>query len=41
MYTVKYVDDFKRIHLTIARNLTELKFLRERFEILFFELITV
>ena len=38
-YVVQYQDDFKRIHLTVARNVKELKFIRERFEVLFFEYI--
>ena len=38
-YVVQYRDDFKQKHLTVARNLVELKFIKERFEILFFEYI--
>lgn len=38
-YVVQYYDDFKQKHLTVARNLAELKFIRERFEVLFFEYI--
>lgn len=38
-YVVQYQDDFKQKHLTVARNLAELKFIRDRFEVLFFEYI--
>lgn len=38
-YVVQYRDDFKKTHLTVARNFAEVKFIRERFEVLFFEYI--
>ena len=38
-YVVQYYDDFKQKHLTVARNFAELKFIKERFEVLFFEYI--
>ena len=38
-YVVQYQDDFKRKHLTVVKNFAELKFIRERFEVLFFEYI--
>jgi hypothetical protein len=38
-YVVHYEDDFKRKHLTVAMNMSEVKFIRERFEVLFFEYI--
>ena len=31
MFTVTYVDDFGRKHLTIARDISELHFLEDRF----------
>ena len=39
MFIVKYVDDFKRIHLTVARNLEELRFLQDRFETVAYEAV--
>lgn len=32
MFTVIYIDDFGRKHLTVARDLSELHFLEERFD---------
>ena len=37
-FTVKYLDDNRRTHLTVA-NLAKLKFLQDRFEVLYFEVI--
>lgn len=37
-FTVKYLDDNRKTHLTVA-NLAKLKFLQDRFEVLYFEVI--
>lgn len=33
MFTVTYVDDFNKKHITVARNMAELKSLKDRFDI--------
>ena len=33
MFTVMYIDDFNCKHLTVARNIAELNFLKSRFDI--------
>ena len=37
MFIVKYVDDFKKTHLTVARNLKELRFIQDRFDTVTYE----
>lgn len=32
MFEVRYVDDFNKTHYTIARSISELRFIQERFE---------
>ncbi len=34
MFTVTYVDDSNKRHITVARNMVELKFLKDRFDII-------
>lgn len=31
MFEVRYVDDFNKVHYTIAKNISELEFIKERF----------
>lgn len=31
MFTVIYLDDFNRKHLTVVKNMMELKFFKDRF----------
>lgn len=31
MFEVRYVDDFNKMHYTIAKNISELEFIKERF----------
>ena len=38
-YSVEYVDDNKRKHITVARNQAELAFIRDRFEQVSFEVV--
>ena len=37
MFIVNYVDDFGRKHLTIARDISELRFLEDRFGDIYYE----
>lgn len=39
MFTVMYLDDLNRKHITVAQNMMELKFIRDRFEIISYDLI--
>ena len=39
-YVVHYKDDFKRRHLTFVKTMSEIRFIEERFEILFFEYVS-
>lgn len=32
MFTVTYIDDFGRKHLTVAQDISELHFLEDRFD---------
>ena len=34
MFMVKYVDDFHKKHLVFVKNLRELKYVQERFEVI-------
>jgi hypothetical protein len=34
MFTVMYIDDFNRKHITVAKNMMELKFLKSRFDVI-------
>lgn len=38
MFIVKYVDDFGKKHLTVAANMAELAFIKDRFDIVEYEL---
>lgn len=38
-YSVEYVDDNKRTHITVARNTAELNFIKDRFERVHYELV--
>ena len=38
-YSVEYVDDNKRTHITVARNTAELDFIKDRFERVRYELV--
>ena len=38
-YSVEYVDDNKRTHITVARNKAELAFIRDRFDRVNYELV--
>ena len=38
-YSVEYVDDNKRTHITVARNKAELAFIRDRFDRVHYELV--
>ena len=38
-YSVEYVDDNKRTHITVARNKAELAFIKDRFERVRYELV--
>lgn len=40
MFTVIYVDDFGRKHLTIAQDMSELHFLEDRFGEIDYEPVT-
>lgn len=40
MFTVIYVDDFGRKHLTIAQDISELHFLEDRFGEIDYEPVT-
>ena len=33
MFTVMYIDDFNKKHITVAQNMVELNFLKNRFEV--------
>lgn len=39
-YNVKYVDDFNKRHMTIARNKAELKFIKDRFDKVDYEAVS-
>ena len=34
MFTVIYLDDFNRKHLTVVKNMIELKFFKDRFVVI-------
>lgn len=34
MFTVIYLDDFNRKHLTVVKNMMELKFFKDRFVVI-------
>ena len=38
-YSVEYVDDNKRTHITVAQNTAELDFIKDRFERVRYELV--
>ena len=38
-YSVEYVDDNKRTHITVARNKAELAFIKDRFDRVHYELV--
>ena len=38
-YSVEYVDDNKRTHITVARNKAELAFIRDRFDRVYYEFV--
>lgn len=38
-YSVEYVDDNKRTHITVAKNKAELNFIQDRFEKVNYELV--
>lgn len=38
-YSVKYVDDHKQTHLTVAKNSAELAFIKDRFDKVDYELV--
>ena len=38
-YSVEYIDDNKRIHITVARNKAELAFIKDRFDRVHYELV--
>lgn len=33
MFTVMYIDDFNKKHITVVRNMMELNFLKSRFDV--------
>lgn len=39
-YSVEYVDDNKRTHITVAKNKAELAFIKDRFDRVRYELVT-
>ena len=38
-YSVEYVDDNRKTHITVAKNKAELNFIKERFERVNYELV--
>lgn len=34
MFTVMYIDDFNKKHITVAKNMMELKNLKNRFDVI-------
>lgn len=38
-YSVKYVDDQKKTHITVAKNKAELTFIKDRFDKVDYELV--
>ena len=39
MFTVIYIDDFNKKHITVARNMIEFNFLKSRFIVIEYDLI--
>lgn len=37
MFTVMYLDDFNRKHITVAKNIIELNFLKNRFDVISYD----